>query len=110
MLENQGRRYPLREKRDPQRFSDAEHVLLTNEGEPESFEEAMKETHNRKWLSDMHDEMDSLHEKHTYELMQDRALEQVGAQAKVRRCQKSTKVQSSNHGERLSTEENGRFR
>ena len=41
---------------------------MTNEGELESFEEAIKDTHNQKWLSAMWDEMDSLHENHTYEL------------------------------------------
>ena len=49
MLENQGRRYPLRERR----FPDAERVLLTDEGELEIFEEAKRDTHNRKWLSAM---------------------------------------------------------
>ena len=68
MAENQGRRYPLRERRAPRRFPDEEHVLLTDEGEPETFEEAKEDTHNRKWLSAMQDEMDSLHENHTYEL------------------------------------------
>ena len=43
-------------------------MLLTDEGEPESFEEAKRDTHNRKWLSVMHDEMDSLLENPTYEL------------------------------------------
>ena len=43
-------------------FLDVEHVLLTDEGEPESFEEAKDDTHNCKWLSAMQDEMDSLHE------------------------------------------------
>ena len=68
MVENQGRRYPLRERRAPRRFPDEEHVLLTDEGEPETFEEEKEDTHSRKWLSAMQDEMDSLHENHTYEL------------------------------------------
>ena len=46
--EAQGRRYPLRERRAPRRFPDPEHVLLTNEGEPESFEEAKIDTHSCK--------------------------------------------------------------
>ena len=62
VAEDQRRRYPLRERRAPRRFPDAEHVLLTDEGEPESFEEAKDDTHMRKWLSAMQDEMDSLHE------------------------------------------------
>ena len=45
-------------------------MLLTDEGEPESFEEAKGDTHSRKWLSAMQDEMDSLHENHTYELVE----------------------------------------
>ena len=67
-MPNEGRRYPLRVRRAPQRFLDEERVLLTDEGEPERFEEAKNETHNREWLSVMQDEMDSLHENHTYEL------------------------------------------
>ena len=43
-------------------------MLLTDEGEPETLEEAKEDTHSRKWLSVMQDEMDSLHENHTYEL------------------------------------------
>ena len=42
--------------------------MLTDEGEPEIFEKAKRDTHNCKWLSVMEDEMDSLHENHTYEL------------------------------------------
>ena len=37
----------------PRRFPDEERVLLTGEGEPESFEQAKKHTHNMKWLSAM---------------------------------------------------------
>ena len=42
--------------------------MLTNEGEPETFEEAKEDTLSRMWLSAMQDEMDFLHENHTYEL------------------------------------------
>ena len=41
---------------------------MTDEGEPESFDEAKRDTHSHKWLSAMQDKMDSLHENHTYEL------------------------------------------
>ena len=70
MVKSQGRRYPLRERRAPRRFLDEEHVLLTYKGEPETFDEAKEDTHKRKWLSAMQDEMDSLHENHTYELVE----------------------------------------
>ena len=45
-------------------------MVKTDEGEPESFEEAKGDTHSRKWLSAMQEEMDSLHENHTYELVE----------------------------------------
>ena len=68
-MKNQGSRYPLRERRAPHRFPDEEQVLVTDEGEPDSFEEAKRNTHKCKWLSVMQDEMDSLHENCTYELV-----------------------------------------
>ena len=68
VIENQGWRYSLRDRRVPQRFLEKERILLTDEGEPKIFEEAKKDTHNHKWLSAMQDEMDSLHENHTYKL------------------------------------------
>ena len=68
VVENQGWRYPLRERRGPQRFLEEEHVLLIDEGEPESFEEEKEDTHSRMWLSVMQDEMDSRHENNTYKL------------------------------------------
>ena len=70
VAESLGRRYPLRERKGPRRFPDAEHVLQTDEGEPESFKEAKEDTDSRKWLSAMQGEMDSLHENHTYELVE----------------------------------------
>ena len=45
-------------------------MLLTDEGKPESFEEPKEDTHSRKWLSAMQDEMDSMYENHTYELVE----------------------------------------
>ena len=63
-------RYPLRERRAPRRFPDEECVLLTNEEDPESFEEAKNDTHNQNWFSAMQEEMDSLHENHMYELIE----------------------------------------
>ena len=47
-----------------------ERVLLTDEGEPKSIDEAKNDTHNRKWLSAMQEEMDSLHENDTYKLIE----------------------------------------
>ena len=46
VTEARQRRYPLKERRVPRRFPNPEHVLLTDEGEPESFEEAKEDTHS----------------------------------------------------------------
>ena len=44
-------------------------MTLTDEGEPECFREAMERDENQKWLDAMHDEMKSLHDNHTYDLV-----------------------------------------
>ena len=51
------------------RYSPNEYVLLTDGGEPECYEEAMKDEHKNQWIEAMQDEMKSLHENHTYELV-----------------------------------------
>ena len=51
------------------RYSPNEYVLLTDEGEPECYEEAMEDEHKNQWIEAMQDEMKSLHENHTYELV-----------------------------------------
>ena len=55
----------MKNRRPPHRFPEKEYVPLTNEGEPESFEEVKRDAHNKEWLHAMQDEMDSLHENHT---------------------------------------------
>ena len=47
VVENRGRIYPLRNRCPPRRFPEKEYVLLTNEGELESFKEVKRDTHNR---------------------------------------------------------------
>ena len=59
-----GRRYPLRERRAPTTYA-SQYILLTDEGEPECYDEAIADEHREKWLSAMQDEMDSLHENYT---------------------------------------------
>ena len=44
-------------------------MLLTKGGEPECYEEAMEDEHKDQWIEAMQDEMMSLHENHTYELV-----------------------------------------
>ena len=44
--------------------------MLNKDGELKSFEETKRDTHNREWLHAMQDEMNSLDENHTYELIE----------------------------------------
>ena len=44
-------------------------MLVTDGGEPESFEEAMEDEHKKKWIEAMEDEMKSLHENRTFKLV-----------------------------------------
>lgn len=55
-------------KRQPStRYNSDEYVTLTDEGEPECFQEIMESDENQKWMDAMHDEMKSLHDNQTYD-------------------------------------------
>ena len=64
-----GGRYPLKERKGPIRYA-SQYVLLNDEGEPLCYKEAMVHEHKEKWLSAMQDEMDSMHENYTYDLVE----------------------------------------
>ena len=64
-----GKRQPLRERRAPTTYA-SQYILLIDEGEPECYEEAITNEHKEKWLSAMQDEMDSLHENYTDDLVE----------------------------------------
>ncbi|GJZ46052.1 putative RNA-directed DNA polymerase [Tanacetum coccineum] len=51
------------------RYSAHEYVLLTDGGEPECYAEAMEDEHKKEWFEAMEDEMNSLHENNTFELV-----------------------------------------
>lgn len=44
-------------------------ILLTHEGESDSFQEACKFEHNKEWKKEMAEEMNSLLENETWELV-----------------------------------------
>ena len=44
-------------------------VLMTNEGELKCFEEVMEDRHKAQWIESMREEMKSLHENDTCELV-----------------------------------------
>uniref|UniRef100_A0A2N9HLM6 Integrase catalytic domain-containing protein n=1 Tax=Fagus sylvatica TaxID=28930 RepID=A0A2N9HLM6_FAGSY len=69
MEEPQVRRF-TREHRPSTRYSTSEYVLITDEGEPESFQEVQSHKDKQSWMKAMHEEMDSLHKNNTYELVE----------------------------------------
>ncbi|GMH14050.1 hypothetical protein Nepgr_015891 [Nepenthes gracilis] len=58
-----------RNRRPSDRLSSSEYVMLTDAGEPEDYEEAINGEGKEKWLEAMKDEMSSLHENHTFDLV-----------------------------------------
>ncbi|KAJ0865779.1 putative RNA-directed DNA polymerase [Helianthus annuus] len=62
-------RRSTRNRHPSTRYSADEYVLLTDGGEPECYEEAMEDEHKREWVEAMQDEMNSLYENNTFELV-----------------------------------------
>ena len=62
-------RRPARESRPSTRYSPSEYVLLTDSEEPECYEEAIESEQKVKWISAMKDEMQSLYDNETFELV-----------------------------------------
>lgn len=69
-------RRSTRERRPSTRYPSSEYVTftdgyvtLTDRGEPECYEEAMEGDDNKKWFDAMQDEMKSLHDNQTFELV-----------------------------------------
>ena len=59
-----------RERRPSARYDPDEYVTLIDEGESQSYEEAMADSHKIEWVKAMQEEMKSLHENHTYDLVE----------------------------------------
>ena len=59
-----------REHRPLTRYPTSEYVLITDEGEPESFQEVHSHKDKQSWMQAMHEEMNSLHKNNTYELVE----------------------------------------
>ena len=51
------------------KYPSLEYILLTNEGEPESFQEAQTYKDKSSWMKSMQEEMDSLQKNNTYMLV-----------------------------------------
>ncbi|CAH9062481.1 unnamed protein product [Cuscuta epithymum] len=52
------------------RYTSSEYLLLTEDGEPESFQEAVSHKDKEKWLIAMQDELESLQKNQTYEIVE----------------------------------------
>lgn len=62
-------RRSTRERQPSRRYPVDEYVMLTDCGEPECYDEALTHEHTGEWMKAMQEEMKSLHENHTYDLV-----------------------------------------
>uniref|UniRef100_A0A6N2LA15 Protein kinase domain-containing protein n=1 Tax=Salix viminalis TaxID=40686 RepID=A0A6N2LA15_SALVM len=62
-------RRSTRDRHPSTRYSVNEYVLLNDGGEPECYAKAMEDEHKSKWVDAMQDEMKSLHDNHTFDLV-----------------------------------------
>ena len=58
-----------RQRQPSRRYSTDEYVMLTDAGEPESYQEAVESEQKEEWLAAMQEEMDALQKNHTYDLV-----------------------------------------
>ena len=70
VLEEPQLRRSTRESRPYTRHCPNKYIILTDEGKPHSYEEAMTDSHKAEWAKFMHEEIQSLHENHTYDLLE----------------------------------------
>ena len=62
-------RRSTRKRRPSTRYPSSEYILLTDEGEPECFQEVESHKDKQSWMKAMQEEMNSLHKNKTYELV-----------------------------------------
>ena len=62
-------RRSTREKQPSKKYSSNEYVMISDQGEPETYQEVLKHENKIEWLKAMKEEMESLHENHTYDLV-----------------------------------------
>jgi hypothetical protein len=59
-----------RDHRPSTRYPTYEYVFITDEEEPESYQEVQSHKDKNSWMKAMHEEMNSLHKNNTYELVE----------------------------------------
>ncbi|WJX48823.1 hypothetical protein P8452_35337 [Trifolium repens] len=62
-------RRSIRIKKSSVRYPSNEYINLTDGGEPESFKEVLEDENKKEWMDAMEDEMQSLRENNTFELV-----------------------------------------
>lgn len=70
--------------------------MLSDAGEPESFQEARECANKDRWWEAMQEEMESLHKNHTFELVQlpkGKNEEQMGVQVEAGKQELTTTLQ-----------------
>jgi hypothetical protein len=63
-------RRSIKNQQPSKTYSVNEYVLLFDGGEPESYQEVILHDQKNQWLEAMQDEMKSLHENHSYDLVE----------------------------------------
>ena len=63
-------RRSTRERRPSTRYSASKYTMITEEGEPESFQEVQSYKDKQNWLKAMHEEMNSLNKNKNYDLVE----------------------------------------
>ena len=63
-------RISTRERQHSKSYTSDAYLLLSDGGEPESYQEVMLHDEKKEWLRVMHEDMKSLHKNNTYELME----------------------------------------
>ena len=62
-------RRSTREKQPSRKYSPNEYVIISDQGEPDTYQEVLKHENKTKWLKAMKEKVKSLHANHTYDLV-----------------------------------------
>ncbi|KAK9697582.1 hypothetical protein RND81_08G046600, partial [Saponaria officinalis] len=73
-----------RERRPSTRYSPEEYELIADEGEPQNYKEVLSSDYKEDWEKAMQEEMQSLHDNYTYDLVE------LPKGKRALRCKKST--------------------
>jgi len=94
-----------RRRKPSSKYSEEDYITLTDNGEPQNFSEAKETIEKGDWIKAMEEEINSLHENYTYDMVElpkgRKALKNKWVYRLRRKLE--TKVQSSNCCERVKS-------